>query len=262
MARRTTAPETRLGLTPPRWVILLIVLVVAALELLPRLGILDSFTLPPISKIVIAGAELIVDPQFLAEDFAPTFSAILIAFVIASVLGVLLGVVLWQVRFLEEAFNPWLSIYYAIPTFALYPILVVITGVGLFPVVVLAILLAIVSVITATIDGLKATPALTLKLARSLELTPAQSLFKILLPSASRQIVVGLRLAVSFSIIGVMASEFILSTRGIGYFIRYSYDHFSISRMYGAILIVLVIAAGANLVFGALIERRERRILG
>lgn len=254
--------ERRLGLSPRQWVLALSALAILALELLPRLGIADSFTLPPFSRILAAGGGLLIDQNFLRDDFAPTITAVALAFVIASVTGVVFGVLLWRVKWLEEIFDPWLAIYYAIPTFALFPILVVITGIGVLPVVILATLLAVVSVITATIAGLKATPRITLKLAESLELTPTQSFFKILLPSASRQIVVGLRLALSFSIIGVMASEFILSTRGIGYFIRYAYDHFSIPKMYGAILIVLVLAAGINLLFGALIDRRERRIYG
>ena len=254
--------ETRLGLTSGQWILAIGLVIVVLMEALPRLGLVNSFSFPPLTKMVLARMEKLADGEICLEHMVPTFSAVIIAFIIASVLGVLMGVLLWRVSLLREIFSPWIAIYYAIPTFALYPILVVIAGVGVVPVTILAVLLAVVSVITATLDGLDATPRSTIKLARSLNLNRMQTFGKILLPSAFGQIIVGLRLAVSFSIIGVMASEFILSTRGLGYFISYAYDHFSLPSMYGAILIVLAVAVGANLLIGAFIKRRERRING
>lgn len=262
MTRREGWPERRLGLTSRQWVLALALVFLIALELAPRLGIVERFSLPPLSTMAVAAGQLLTEPEFWSEHMLSTFSAVVAAFVLASVLGILVGMLLWRWPLLRRPFDPWFSIYYAIPTFALYPILVVLLGVGMAPVTMLAVLLAIVSVITATLDGLDATPKSMLKLAASLELGAVRTMTKVLLPSAFRQIVVGLRLAVSFSIIGVMASEFILSTRGLGYFISYAYDHFSLPRMYGAILIVLVIAVGANLVIGMLIGRRERRVYG
>lgn len=262
MSRQEAGPGRRLGLTSGQWVLALTLFFLLALELAPRLGIVESFSLPPLSTMLIAAGELLGDAEFWSEHMLPTLAAVVVAFVAASVLGVLFGVLLWRWPMLRRPLDPWFSIYYAIPTFALYPILAVLVGVGTAPVVMLATLLAIVSVITATLDGLDATPKSVLKLAASLELGPARTMTKVLLPSAFRQIVVGLRLGVSFSIIGVMASEFILSTRGLGYFISFAYDHFALPRMYGAVLLVLVIAIGANLVIGMLIGRRERRVYG
>jgi NitT/TauT family transport system permease protein len=259
---RRLRADTRLGLTPGGWIAALAIVVIALMEVLPRLGVVDSFSFPPLSKMLVAAGELLADGEFWREHMAATFSAVIIAFIIATVVGVLTGVLLWRFAFLREVFNPWIAIYYAIPTFALYPILVVIAGVGVVPVTILAALLAVVSVITATLDGLDSTPRGVLRLAASLNLNRVQTFTKILFPSAFGQIIVGLRLAVSFSIIGVMASEFILSTRGLGYFIAYAYDHFSLPSMYGAILIVLFVAVGANLLIGALIKRREQRING
>jgi NitT/TauT family transport system permease protein len=71
---------------------------------------------------------------------------------------------------------------------------------------------------------------------------------------------VGLRLALSFSIIGVMASEFILSTYGLGYFISYAYDHFSLNDMYAGIVIVLFLAVAVNVLFGLLLRGRSMRV--
>jgi NitT/TauT family transport system permease protein len=251
--------ERRLGLGPRAWMAVGVAIVLLLLELGPRYGLIDSFTLPPLSVIVVRSAHLLVDPVFWQRYLGPSLLAIVLAFAFAAIGGILVGLILWRFGFARRIFDPWLSIYYAIPTFALYPLLVVIAGVGLVPVVLLGGLLAIVSVITATLDGLDSIPRITIKLARALQLSTADYVLKILMRSAISQIVVGLRLALSFSIIGVMASEFILSTYGLGYFISYAYDHFSLSDMYAGIVIVLCFALGANFLFGLLLRGRSMR---
>lgn len=226
------------------------------LEIGPRSGLVDAFTLPPLSTILVRTAQLLADGTFWHSHLGPSLLAILLAFLLAAVGGIVVGLVLWRFAFLRRAFDPWLSIYYAIPTFALYPLLVVIAGIGLVPVILLGTLLAIVSVITATLDGLDSIPPITIKLARALQLSTVDYVFKILIPSTINHIVVGLRLALSFSIIGVMASEFILSTYGLGYFISYAYDHFSLNDMYAGIVIVLFLALSVNFLFGLLLRGR------
>ena len=254
--------ERRLGLTPRAWIIVGTVLVVAFLELAPRVGFIDSFSLPPLSTILVHAGELLVNGPFWVADLLPTLLAIAWCFVLASSLGVIIGLVLWRFPLLRRVVDPWLTVYYAIPIFALYPMLVVIAGVGLVPIVFLGTLLAIVAVITSTMDGLDATPAIVLKLSDSLQLSPLSRTFKILIPSAVEQINVGLRLALSFSIIGVLASEFILSTHGLGYFISHSSEQFAMGDMYGGIALVLFFAFGLNLTFSALLRKRTRRIQG
>ncbi|MDN5843275.1 MAG: ABC transporter permease, partial [Alcaligenaceae bacterium] len=251
--------ERRLGLGPRSWMLVFTAIILAFLELGPRFGLIDPFSLPPLSGILVRAAQLLVDPGFWSHHLGPSLLAIMLAFVFAAILGIAVGLILWRFGFMRRIFDPWLSIYYAIPTFALYPLLVVIAGIGLVPVILLGTLLAIVSVITATLDGLDSIPPITIKLAQALQLSTTDYVLKILIPATLSQIVVGLRLALSFSIIGVMASEFILSTYGLGYFISYAYDHFSQNDMYAGIVIVLCFALGVNYLCGLLLHGRSMR---
>lgn len=253
-------PQRRLGLGPRTWMLLGVAIILAFLETGPRTGLIDSFTLPPLSRILLRAGQLLVDQAFWLHQLGPTLLAILIAFVFAAIGGVLIGLILWRFAAMRRMFDPWLSIYYAIPTFALYPLLVVVAGVGLVPVILLGALLGVVSVITSTLDGLDSIPPITIKLAKTLQLSTTDYVFKILIPSTLTQIVVGLRLALSFCIIGVMASEFILSTYGLGHFISYAYDHFSLNDMYAGIVIVLVFALGVNFLFGLLLRGRGMKV--
>src|SRR5262249_60488366 len=77
------------------------------------------------------------------------------------------------------------------------------------------------------------------------------------LPPAAPLLVSGIKLAVAYSVIGIVAGEFILATAGMGKRIAFSYDNFDNRTMYGMLLLLLI---GVMIVNGALSawERRPR----
>lgn len=259
VARQTHGPLRRLGMAPWVWTTFGVALVAVFLELGPRLGWVDEFSLVPLSEMVTRAGALLSTGSFWAKDLLPSLIGIAASFVLAVAGGIVVGLALWRFPRARRVMDPWLTTYYAIPTFALYPLLVVVLGVGTIPIVLLGTLFAIVAMISATMDGLDATPRPVLRLADVLELSARQRAFKILLPAALPQIGVGVRLALSYSLIGVLASEFVLSTRGLGHFISDAYNDFAIADMYAGVLIVFGLALIVNIGLGSLIGRRTRR---
>ena len=75
------APERRLGLTVRGWTIVGALVVILALELAPRVGLVDSFSLVPLSEMVFRAVTLLGDPRFLTEDLLPSLLAIGSSFV-------------------------------------------------------------------------------------------------------------------------------------------------------------------------------------
>jgi len=79
------------------------------------------------------------------------------------------------------------------------------------------------------------------------------------LPAASPHLMTGLRLAVAYSVIGVIAGEFILSTEGIGRRVALAYNNFDNQTMYGLLVLILAFAIAVNAVLGSLSRRCHRR---
>lgn len=236
------APSRVLGLRPWHWTLLLLVAGAIVVELVPRLGLVSRVTLLPFSEMVVAAGKLVVDPEFYAVAVLPSIVAILLAFVLASVLGILVGYVIWRVRPLRQAIDPYLTAYYALPIFAIYPALIAIWGQGAGPITALAVLFAIVAVITNAMNGFDSAPPIIGKLARSLDVSEWTYFIKFFLPYAMPYILIGLRLAFLYSLLSVLAAEFLLSSAGLGYFINISYVRFRIEEMYGAIIVVFALA--------------------
>jgi NitT/TauT family transport system permease protein len=209
------------------WIRFLIVALFAiAIELLCRAKIIPATVLIPPSDMVVALAAILWSGE-LNADIVSTFSNILIATVIVAVLGFAVGVVIHAMPSLRAAVEPLLASYYAVPTFMFYPVFIVLLGVGSAPIIAIAVLLAIVAMISATLDGL----------------------------------VTGVKLAVAYSFIGVIASEFILSGSGLGYAIAYAYNNFENRKMYALMLLVLLAATAVNSVLNAIDVRLQARQL-
>ncbi|AUI53755.1 ABC transporter permease [Arthrobacter crystallopoietes] len=234
--------------------VLLLAAGAAFLEIAPRIGLVDSLTLVPLSKMITTLGVQLASGE-LWSHLGYTGSSILISFVLATVSGVFLGYLLWRNSRVRRALEPYLTSYYALPVFAFYPVLVAMFGLNRTPVILLAWIYALVAVITNTAIGFDSVRQVHLKAARVYQLSRWQTLFRIQIPAAAPYVFTGLKLAVTYAVIGVIASEFILATQGLGWLVSFTYNSFALSEMYAAIVLIMslavVITAGLSL-----IERR------
>jgi NitT/TauT family transport system permease protein len=218
---------------------------VLLLEILCRAGIIDPLTVIPPSEMAASMLEHLASGE-LNANIAQTFSTIALAFVLAVVTGTLFGALVHGVPRLRDVLDPLLASYYSVPTFIFYPLLVALLGLGMAPLVVLGVMSAAPAVTISTLAGLDGVAPVLLKLARVQRLGPARTLWLIVLPAAMPHLFGGLKLALSYALIGVIAGEFILSGTGLGYAISFAYQSFDNRTMYGLMLFVLLVAVTAN----------------
>jgi NitT/TauT family transport system permease protein len=218
---------------------------VALLEICCRTGIIDPLTIIPPSEMVASMVDHVLSGE-LDESITQTFSTIALAFVLAVGLGTLLGALVQRLTRLRDIVDPLLASYYSVPTFIFYPLLVALLGLGKAPLVVLGVLSAAPAVVISTLAGLDGISPVLLKLARVQRLSPAQTLWWVVLPEALPRLFSGFKLALSYALIGVIAGEFILSGTGLGFAISFAYQSFDNRTMYGLMLFVLLVAVIAN----------------
>ncbi len=227
-----------------------IVGMVGGLELACRAGLLPRTAIIPPSEMVASMIETLSSGE-LAHDMKLTFGSVAVAATLSICGGFLIGFGIHMAPRLRRAVDPLLAAYYAVPHVAFYPVLIVIFGLGVGPLIVLATMFGIVAMIIATLTGLDRVPRVLLRTARIHRLTWTQELFKVRLPAAVPHLLSGVKLAFSYSFIGVVAGEFILSTAGVGHAIAFSYDNFQNDRMYGLILFVIgfVVIVNTSILF-------------
>jgi NitT/TauT family transport system permease protein len=229
---------------------------IALLEALAVGGAIDRITMQPPHEIARDLVRLLASGS-MNGAIAKTLGNAGIAFALALGVGVAFAALLHGYRALRATLDPLFATYYAVPVFAFYPFLIVVFGLGDLPQILIGFMLGVVAVIVNTLNGLGRVPRVLLKTARVHRLGRLAAARSITLPYAAPHILTGVKLAVAYSIIGVVGSEFIMSRGGIGYEISFAYTNFDNATMYPLIVLILVLAIAANV----LLSRWEKRLL-
>jgi NitT/TauT family transport system permease protein len=192
-------------------------------------------------------------------DITKTLSNVAAAFVLSVAGGFVLGLLIHAAPRLRRALDPLLATYYAVPFFVFYPLLIVIFGMSDLPIIVIGFLFGVVAMIIATLNGLDRVPRVALKVARLSRMDPVSIALIIKFPAATPYLFTGIKLAVAYSFIGVIASEFILSGAGLGFAIAYAYNNFDTPKMYALMLFILVSVTVVNMVLHTIEQRMLHR---
>ena len=232
---------------------------VGALEAACRLGFVKPFTMIPPSQMVVGLARILTDPDVLV-DIRQTMTSVLIALACALVAGCLIGALLHASPRARRIADPLLSTYYSVPVFVFYPLLIVLFGLNAIPKTVIGFLYAVVAMVINTLNGLDRVPPVFWKTAQVYQLGRIDTALKVIFPCAGPYLFTGAKLAIVYSFIGVIGSEFILSSGGLGYRVSFLYNNFQSDLMYALILFVLIMVITISMALYAW-ERRlsERR---
>jgi NitT/TauT family transport system permease protein len=235
---------------------------IGLLEFCCRIGLIDHRVVIPPSQMADALAQLLMSGQA-NDQIVRTFGIVLVAAAISVVAGFALGVVVHALPRVRHALDPFFATYYAVPIFIFYPVLIVIFGLSVMPIVLMGVATAIVAMIIATLNGLDRIPRVLGKVARVHRMGTVATALLLKLPAAAPHLFTGVKLAVSYAFIGVIASEFILAPAGLGRVISDAYTDFDNRRMYALMLLLIVVATIVNMLLHVLDQSwAERRGIG
>jgi NitT/TauT family transport system permease protein len=229
-----------------------------ALEILCRTGTIPRATMIPPTEMAAALWQILRDGQA-NKDISFTLINTFAAIALSVFLGFWMGAALHALPRLRRVFEPLLSAYYAVPVFIFYPLLIVAFGVGRTALIVMGAMFGVVAMIVNTAMGLDRVPSAVLQTASVMRLGPLSRLVLVRLPAASPYLVTGVKLAVAYAVIGIVAGEFILATAGIGKRIAFGYQDFDNRMMYGMLLLLLILVMIVNSVLSHWEKRLHHR---
>lgn len=262
--REGAAPRVRVGSAgwfrdvtsrPRPMGVLGVVLVIAALDLASRVGLLPRRFLPPASEML---ASLVRDVFLTGAGWSAiglTVAGWGIAFMAAAVAGTLIGLALGSVWWLFHAVRPIVEFVRPMPKVALVPLAILLFGIGMSVKVFLAGFGAIWPVLYQAMYGIRATDPVAMQTARSYKLTRWQRFTRVVLPGALPYLVTGLRLAASIALVLVVVAELVIGSPGIGAQIGLARSVEAWTLMYAWILASGLLGLVINTALGVL-ERR------
>jgi len=230
---------------------LVALLVLAAWEALVRLFGVPAFLLPGPSAIAGAFWE---SRDLLLRHAGPTASEAVLGFLVAVVAGALSGLLINRSALAERSLYPWLVVSQTLPTVAIAPILVTWLGYGQLPKVLVVTLFCFFPITVATVDGLRATDPDLVRLMRSFGATRWRIFFMVEAPGALPFLFGGVRLAVTYCVIGAVVGEWVGSSEGLGFLMIQDKAQFEIPRLFAEISLLSVMGVSLFLLV-ALLQR-------
>jgi NitT/TauT family transport system permease protein len=179
-------------------------------------------------------------------DIAESIRAFLIALLIAFGMGIIGGILIGTWRACSEVMEPLLVHINTIPKVALYPVILLIFGLGIWAKVVFGALHGVIPIMISSIGAVKNVNPIYVQCGRTMHLSRWQMLRCIWVPACVPEIFSGLRLGFSLTLLGTIFGEFFASQKGVGFLLMNAIDLRNIPTIMSLILILVVFAVLSN----------------
>ena len=217
-----------------------------------------SPAMPSFIQITKTFWRLVYDKAFW-PNIAASLQIVLSGICIAMAVGLSVGIVLSQCQRLKFALMPILEGLRGISALTLFPLLIVLMGLGSGARIFVIFWTSWPAILISTLESLD-TEFSIVEAARTEGAGEWQILSKIRIPLAVPAIMTGLRLGIGGGWISLMAAEMLGASRGLGYYLLWSAQSFEFSKVYATIFIIALIGGGMNWGMAAL-QNKVKKIV-
>jgi NitT/TauT family transport system permease protein len=196
------------------------------------------YLLPPPSMIV--GKLISSYPQFL-QATADSGLAIAVGFALAVIVGIPAATLMIYSQWFRRSVYPLLLTAQVLPKVALAPLFIVWFGFGLLPKVLMTFLISFFPIVIDSLVGLGSVRPESLMLIRSMGGTRWQAFWKVRLPTALPSVFGGMKVAITFAVVGTIVAEFVGSDSGLGYLLVLARGNLDTVTVFAAILWLIVV---------------------
>ena len=224
------AAERLIGVASP-------ILLLALWEGAGRVGVLDARFFPAPSAIAGTFVDLMRSGELVDHTWT-SLGRILIGFALGAVPGLVIGIAMGLSRLVRAAFKPVVGALYPVPKTAIFPLLLLVFGIGepsKYAIVAIGVFFL---VLLNTMAGVLGIEPVYLDVGRNFGAGRLQVFRTIALPGALPLVFTGIRLAWGNALILIVVAEILAARSGIGYFIQNSYQTFQVEKMYAGLLVI------------------------
>ncbi len=206
------------------------------------------------------GAELLRSGALL-DHVAISLERVLVGYAAGCILGIAIGTLMGRIPLVARFADPLLQLMRPISPVALVPLSIIWFGIGDLSRYFIIFYGVVIIMIMNTAAGVAATPNIRLNAAKCLGARPVQIFLRVVLPSAVPYVLTGMRVALGFAFMGIVAAEMIAAQSGIGYLIMQSRTLLRTDIMFVGLVTLGVLGAIIDGCFKLAIDRTMRRFM-
>jgi len=225
-------------------------------EICSQTRFIDVRFFPPPSAILYHLFFISPEEGIITDIFA-TLNRITWGYLSGSLVGIAAGVGMGLSKPIRLFFYPIVAMLYPIPKIAILPLIMLIFGIGELSKIVVVFIGTFFLVLLNTLHGVSDLQKIYHDVSHVYRIRKINFVFRVVIPGALPAIFTGLKLAIGYSLVIVVAAEFSGADAGIGYLIWQSWETFSIKAMYAGIFVI----GALGFTFAYTLEYIERKLI-
>lgn len=236
------------------WLSILSPIVVVALwQLSAAVGWLDQRYFPSPWNVLV-NLKQFAQSGALLENLAPTMKRLVIGMLLGGIPGVIIGLLMGYQRVIRAIVQPLVDLTFPIPKVAVFPLLLLIFGLGERATYVAIAISVIFLVLINACDGVRNLQPIYWDVGHDCGASRWMIFKDIALPGALPQTLTGIRLATNVALLVVVATEFVgsASNKGMGFVIWNSWNYFQVQRMYAGLIVLAIVGVTLSIALRSL----------
>jgi len=166
---------------------------------------------------------------------------VLLGFALAALAAVPLGFLIGMSPLLYRALDPFIQVLKPVSPLAWMPLALYTIKDSAISSIFVIFICSVWPMLINTAFGVASVRKEWLNVARTLEVGPFRTAFKVILPAAAPTIMTGMRISVGIAWLVIVAAEMLVGGTGIGYFVWNEWNNLSIANIVTAILLIGVV---------------------
>ena len=214
-------------------------IILAAWQLLSSTGIVPKYMLPSPADVVLA---FINDFPLLMEHAKTTLAEAFLGITAGTVLGFVIAVLMDRFHLFHKSIYPIIVLTQTVPTVAIAPLLVLWMGYGILPKITLIVIITFFPITVSLLEGFRSADPDALNLLKAMGADRFQCFMHIKMPNALNQFFSGLKISVSYSVVGAVVSEWLGGFTGLGVYMTRVRKSYSFDKMFAVIFFISFIS--------------------
>lgn len=215
--------------------------------------------IPDMGRIVRAFYEIFKGDEIYVNIFT-SLKLVLIGVAFAFCLGTVVGTMCEKSEVVNGLLSPIIEGARSVAAISLFPLLIVLFGIGDLPRIIVIFWTAFPATILCTMQGLRSVDESLIEAGYNMGCSDYQLYKLIKIPLALPEILNGLRISLGNGFIAIVVAEMLGASKGLGFMVQWTTQSFNYAHTYAYIFIIAIVGGSINYIMNQIIKAQERKL--